>query len=387
MRKYPSPRIEKFTSLKEFLNSQFTELLPNQDIIIKHHLNLVDYLESETPLFILRKFKNHSNRGNVYSFEEHSFTVSDNEPALWVFMETFYQSELDFLDLIENQRFPIAFAIKKEEKLGNIWKTIGRKHKDFSANGWKHCHIFQCSPLRETIANKNDLKRRSLRLLSPLNHFPFFSPRKYLMPIDYGEDKECIECVIWWLYNHFYSEKNKNTFKNFVEIQGFAIPIREPKDIKIDYSIKEKSNAKFSKLMITSKIKNKKIHPTDKRENMNPPKIIDNYIQKMKRQLPLTKKSELKDLFIKWSETSESTIGDMHGRKSNPEAWLWIEIDNNLYKIHADTKRKGVVKFLENEEKENPWILIPTGKSRKLTKFTNDINGNPIPGFYMYKVS
>ena len=256
MRKYPSPRIEKFTSLKEFLNSQFTELLPNQDIIIKHHLNLVDYLESETPLFILRKFKNHSNRGNVYSFEEHSFTVSDNEPALWVFMETFYQSELDFLDLIENQRFPIAFAIKKEEKLGNIWKTIGRKHKDFSANGWKHCHIFQCSPLRETIANKNDLKRRSLRLLSPLNHFPFFSPRKYLMPIDYGEDKECIEYVIWWLYNHFYSASNKMYFKSFVEIQGFTIPIREPKDIIIDYSIKNQHHSKTKKAV--KNISNKK---------------------------------------------------------------------------------------------------------------------------------
>ena len=257
------PRIEKFTSLKEFLNSQLAELLPNQDTMIKHHLNLVDYLESETPLFILRKFKNHSNRGSIYSFENHSFTVSDNEPALWVFMETFNQTELDFLDLIENQRFPIAFAIKKEEKQGNVWGTNGRRHRYFSANGWKHCHIFQCSPSGEQIIHKNDLKRRSLRLLSPLNHFPFFSPKKYEMPFDYGENNECIKYVIWWLFNQFYSETNKNIFKNFVENQGFTIPIKEPKDIKIEYSIK---NEKKDVTKINEKLKTESKKPLSTKE-------------------------------------------------------------------------------------------------------------------------
>ena len=238
MIKYPNPRIEKSNSIKEFLNSQLAELLPNQDLMIKNHLNLVAYLEMESPLFVLRKFRNHSNRGSIYSFENHSFTVSDNEPALWVFMETYSQSELDFIDLIENQRFPIAFALKKEEMPENQWGNIGRKHQYFSANGWKHCHIFQCSPLGETIVKEKDLKRRSLRLLSPLNHFPFFSPRKYAMPTDYGENKECIEYVIWWLYNHFYTNINKTYFKAFVEEQDFIIPIEEPKDIIIEYSIK-----------------------------------------------------------------------------------------------------------------------------------------------------
>jgi hypothetical protein len=247
MREYPSPSSKRSTTLKEFLDLEISELLPNQDIMIKNHLNLVEYLKSESPLYILRKFRNHSNRGSRYTFEKHSFTVSDNEPALWVFMETYYQSELDFLDLIENQRFPIAFAIKKEERLGSIWRTMGREHQEFSANGWKHCHIFQCSPLGEAIAHKSDLKRRSLRLLSPLNHFPFFSPRKYEMPIDYGENNECIDYVIWWLYNHFYTDSNKMYFKAFVEGQNFIIPIEEPKDIKIDYSIKNNNDSKTKK--------------------------------------------------------------------------------------------------------------------------------------------
>jgi hypothetical protein len=124
---------------------------------------------------------------------------------------------------------------------------MGREHQEFSANGWKHCHIFQCSPLGEAIAHKSDLKRRSLRLLSPLNHFPFFSPRKYEMPIDYGENNECIDYVIWWLYNHFYTDSNKMYFKAFVEGQNFIIPIEEPKDIKIDYSIKNNNDSKTKK--------------------------------------------------------------------------------------------------------------------------------------------
>ena len=238
MSKYPNPNINRSNTLKEFLDSEISELLPDQDTMIKNHLNLVAYLESETPLFVVRKFRNHSNRGNIYSFENHRFTVSDNEPALWVFMETYYETQLDFHDLIENQLFPIAFAIKRDERPGNVWATVGREHHVFSANGWKHCHIFQCSPLGETITYKNDLKRRSLRLLSPLNHFPFFSPRKYAMPTDYGENKECIEYVIWWLYNHFYTNINKTYFKAFVEEQDFIIPIEEPKDIIIEYSIK-----------------------------------------------------------------------------------------------------------------------------------------------------
>lgn len=237
---YPNSWFENTSSLKEFLNLNFVKLLPDQDIMIKNHINLMDYLKIENPFLVLRKFKNYSNRGSIYSFENYSFTVCDNEPALWVFMESYCKSELNFLDTIQNQQFPIAFALKKEEKKGNIWQTKGRKHKDFSANGWKHCHIFQCSPLGESINNVNDLKRRTLRLLSPLNHFPFFSPKKYEMPFDYGENKDVINYIIWWLYNNYYSETNKIVFKNFVEEQGFTIAIKEPKDIKIVYAIKNK---------------------------------------------------------------------------------------------------------------------------------------------------
>ncbi len=268
---YPKPNIKNIKSLKKFLDLEMHKLLPNQDLIIKNHLNLVEYLESELPFFVIRKFKNYNKTGNKYSLENHYFTVSDNEPALWVFMETFNQFELDFSSLVENQGFPIAYALKKEEKQGNIWKTIGRKHQEFAANGWKHCHIFQCSPKGEKINNVNDLKKRSLRLLSPLNHFPFFSPRKYLMPYDYGENKECIDYVIWWLYTNFYNDANKTYFKNFVEEQGFIIAIDEPKDIKIEYSIKNNQLSKTKKtdnIIVKTKATKKATKTSSKTNNM-----------------------------------------------------------------------------------------------------------------------
>lgn len=106
----------------------------------------------------------------------------------------------------------------------------------------------------------------------------------------------------------------------------------------------------------------------------------------MDREYPLTTKLQLINLLQEWLFTPGITIGDLYGRRSNPELWLWIKINNNLYKIHADTNRKGVLAFLKNEANKNPWVIIPTEKSGKLTKVTNDINHNSIPGFYMYKL-
>jgi hypothetical protein len=114
-------------------------------------------------------------------------------------------------------------------------------------------------------------------------------------------------------------------------------------------------------------------------------RITGNYIEKMDRQLQITSKFLLKMLLNEWLKTSSSTIGEMHGKNSNPEPWLWIKLKNDLYQINADTKREGVQEFLNNEVKENPWLIIPTENKGNRTKVTNDKNGNPIPGFYMYK--
>jgi hypothetical protein len=118
-----------------------------------------------------------------------------------------------------------------------------------------------------------------------------------------------------------------------------------------------------------------------------PPKIIGNHIEKMDKQFPLTSKFQLKILLQEWlGKTSGNTIGSLKDNNSNPEPWLWIKMNNILYKIHADTNRDGVLTFIQNEVNKNPWIIIPTENLGNRTKVTNDINGNPIPGFYMYKL-
>jgi hypothetical protein len=117
-----------------------------------------------------------------------------------------------------------------------------------------------------------------------------------------------------------------------------------------------------------------------------PPKIIGNHIEKMDKQFPLTSKFQLKILLKEWLEkTSGNTIGSLKDNNSNPEPWLWIKMNNILYKIHADSNRAGVQLFIKNDENKNPWLIIPTENLGNRTKVTNDINSNPISGFYMYK--
>lgn len=116
------------------------------------------------------------------------------------------------------------------------------------------------------------------------------------------------------------------------------------------------------------------------------PKIIGKYINKMDSNFPLTTKFQLKCLLDEWLNTDGKTIGNLNGNSSNPEPIIYIKIDSRKYKIHADTTRAGVSSFLNNEKNKNPWVIITTEKKADATKFTNDINKNPIPGFYMYLI-
>ena len=116
------------------------------------------------------------------------------------------------------------------------------------------------------------------------------------------------------------------------------------------------------------------------------PKITGKHINKMDVNFPLTTKFQLKCLLDEWLNTDGKTIGNLNGNSSNPEPIIYIEIYSRKYKIHADTTRAGVSSFLNNEKNKNPWVIIPTEKKGDITKFTNDINRNPIPGFYMYLI-
>ena len=238
--------------------------LPDSSTMIDYSKNLRKYLSDSKNLRIIRKNKNYLFRGTRYSSFFRDFTVADNEPALWVYMECIDNLEVDYKSSIENQHIPVAFAIKKEEKLNGLYyKNYGKQKRenDFSKKGWKHCHILQCNaPL---TFDQLTIDQRMTRLMNPMNHFPFPSPRKFDMPKDYGEDVHFIQLVLKVLLKHIYNtEKKKDAFLEFLSDAGFQeydfSAIMDAKDFDISIAIKpnKKKNTKQSKTTypITQKV-------------------------------------------------------------------------------------------------------------------------------------
>ena len=167
------------------------------------------------------------NRGSIYIYGGRKFTVVDNEPALWMFMESYQSKVLSFNHYEKNRSFPIAFAIKKEEKEDELFSNsfkIGKKSREisFSSEGLKHCHILDCSPINIDL-NELNIDQRMIRLLSPVNHFPFPSKKKFLMVKDFGEDEAFRELLIQILYKDYYKTINeKNCFEKFLNFCGYS---------------------------------------------------------------------------------------------------------------------------------------------------------------------
>ena len=110
--------------------------------------------------------------------------------------------------------------------------------------------------------------------------------------------------------------------------------------------------------------------------------IDQQHVKAMTRNSSLTSKQTLFDILKWWNRISSSkTIADLRGKSSSPETIVYMRIGSYLYKIHADTNKKGVKTFLAN--KDNPWSIIEGSKGNK-NKVTNNLDQTPIEGFYMY---
>ncbi len=110
------------------------------------------------------------------------------------------------------------------------------------------------------------------------------------------------------------------------------------------------------------------------------------YIDKMTENNPLNSINELVNLLKKWKDNSDSeTIGDLRGLKSNPTPLIWININNKMYRIHTDTKRKGIEMFIQNYENDNQLIIIKN-RDGIYNKITNDSDNKSISGLYFYAV-
>jgi hypothetical protein len=220
----------------DYILKEIIPRLPNVSDLIKTNNNIIEYLNTRN-LKIIRGLKNYKVRGKEYHFGNENFTICDNEPALFKYMETLEGSFNTIQEQILNQVFPIAFALEEEEaNQTRIYTNVGKKsrEKGFSNHGWKHCHLLQCSP-RNVDLHGLSVNQRMLRLMSPMNHFPFPSPRKYEMAKDWGEDEKLLANVKYYLFHSFYKEDQyKKEFINFLNLAGDQQEIiTSPYEIKL----------------------------------------------------------------------------------------------------------------------------------------------------------
>ena len=227
----------------DFIRSVIVQSLPPVENTIYWNNSVREYLGFTSNIRIVRRFLSFKDRGKIYESEMNSFTVSDNEPALWMYMNSFDEPHETLSQLIDKKKIPISFI-----KENNIFFNSGKqtREKQFSQTGLKHCHIFDCSPKGEDLGTLS-LDQRMMRLLSPMNHFPFPSPKKYDMHKDFGEDVEFRLLLIQEVLKGYYeSDSQKRQFLQFINDCGESVPEKEIGDFIIKYSPK-KNDENYSK--------------------------------------------------------------------------------------------------------------------------------------------
>jgi hypothetical protein len=253
MNKYPD---SYKGSAKEFIKHIIIPSLPPEENILYWNNSLKRYLDDKYNLRIVRRFLSFKDRGRIYHSGIDSFTVSDNEPALWMFMNSYEKPNSSLKEIIDEKVIPVSF-IKEKKTYSSPLFNYGKqtREKQFSLLGLKHCHIFDCSPKGKDLTTLS-LDKRMMRLLSPMNHFPFPSTRKYKMIKDYGEDdKFRVLLVQEILKNHYTIESGKIQFTQFISDYGEVMNVMDVDDFDIEYSPKVGSYFKIEKKRKIQRIK------------------------------------------------------------------------------------------------------------------------------------
>ena len=260
-------------SATEYINKYIIPTLPENNVLIEFSDSLDIYLKDKTNLRIIRKFGSSKFRGSRYTHQNINYIVSDNEAALWMYMQSMEDGVSDYKETIKNESMPIAFAITKEEReRGLIYNKYGkqRREKEFSQLGYKHCHLFECSPRGKDLDYLN-LNQRMIRLLNPMNHFPFPSNRKYEMPYDYGEKKEFLSLVLQQLLDRKYKTKNDRIkFEEFIEKSGSSKLLKnkvEDFEINIGDKKEKRKYKKEDNLNTNKKNKQRNINEINSKNN------------------------------------------------------------------------------------------------------------------------
>lgn len=101
----------------------------------------------------------------------------------------------------------------------------------------------------------------------------------------------------------------------------------------------------------------------------------------------VSSKIELTALLRRWyTECVEEHIGDV-GQHQGNTAWIKINIADHRFRMHADTTRPAIARYLELAAEHGPsfvWHIRPTSRSEAVRKVCLEPDASPTPGFFVY---
>lgn len=372
--------IEKYSgSAKKYILEFVFQNLPGSSAILEAHQNLESYVERNTN-YIIRKTSDHSLRGQWKKGvgDGFKFIISDNEPAVWSYMQTVSGDIPNFEKEIAQQGFPIAFAMNKDERAEAKWTKCGRSlpHREFSNIGLKHCHIAPCSPRGAPLSTQEDFKKRMLALLSPMNHFLFPGPRRHTMHKDWGEDKYFIELLCYLLGKSFYTIEQSVVFKKFLAQQGVQLLAQEPKDFEISYVPKVANETiEFYKYEGVADLK-AFIDSSDafyaiNKNTAGTACAYPTFIETLRN----------------WLEYTDHETICNEDYSFGGKGWLYCKVGNEVLRLNQDTRRAGVKAFLDSlgpgNVQSSSLVVVANQGGRFNVVVPNSI-GHGIPYFYFY---
>jgi len=116
-------------SAKNYIRKYIIPSLPQKDNIINFTSSIYNYLEGSKVRYI-RKLKNYSSRGKIYNDGSLSFTVTDNEPALWAYMECLEQSVNSFEHYHATLLFQLLSLLEAKKKKSLIQSFVMEKKRE-----------------------------------------------------------------------------------------------------------------------------------------------------------------------------------------------------------------------------------------------------------------
>jgi hypothetical protein len=173
--------------------------LPSPERVTACHRLLIDYCNSDDPLFLIRRIKA-TTRGEVYFTDTNvRFKATDNAPAWWMHFVLFH--EIDF----SAETFPTVVATIPT----HMFEISAHLPHSISSAGWHVAHIGDVNDRNTDFASwdRDELAARFLRNVHPCNCF--FLPKRDWQK--WGADKTVIG-----FFSLLYAQRYSAVWSEFV---------------------------------------------------------------------------------------------------------------------------------------------------------------------------